>query len=382
MASGSLKKRGNNWYYVFDVGSVDGKRHQIERYGGKTKAEAQATLREALREYDNAGEVIKLTDMNVAAYFKYWYANYVVKELKKNTQLNYLNVINKYVIPKLGVYRLKTIGPSTLQTFLNELGETDLAKHSVEIIQTVIRKAFKMAVFPYQLIKDNPANYITMPKYHDDERVTRESLKIISMDQYKKILTITPPVDPFYIPLQIAFNTGMRRGEVCGLEWDAVNFTDCTIEVKQAMQQERKGGYSITTPKTKSSFRTILVSQSLIDTLRKHRKNQLESKMRYGQYYNDTNFVCTKQNGNPVTPNSIKYACDRIKDKLGFPFNFHSLRHTHATMLLENGANIKEIQSRLGHSRIATTMDTYSHVTRKMHRETVDIFDRMMHDNF
>lgn len=328
MASGSVKKRGNSWYYVFDIGKVNGKRKQIECFGGKTKAEAQASLRKAMEEYNNAGDVIKLTDMNVEAYFKYWYVNYVVKELKKNTHLNYLNIINKYIVPKLGIYRLKSIGPSTLQKFLNDLGESDLAKHTVEIVQTVLRKGFKMAVFPYQLIKDNPANYITMPKYHDDVRVTRESLKIISMDQYKKILAITPPASSFYIPFQIAFNTGMRRGEVCGLEWDAVNFTDCTIEVKQAMQQEQKGSYSITTPKTKSSFRTILVSQSLIDTLRKHRKQQLEAKMRYGQYYRDSNFVCTKENGKPVTPNSIKYACRRIEEKLGFPFNFHSLRHT------------------------------------------------------
>lgn len=107
----------------------------------------------------------------------------------------------------------------------------------------------------------------------------------------------------------------------------------------------------------------------------------MESKLRYGKYYMDSNFVCTKENGHPVTPNSVKYSCTRIQKQLGFPFNFHSLRHTHATMLLENGANIKEIQARLGHSRISTTMDTYSHVTHKMKQEIVDIFERMIHQN-
>jgi ATP-dependent helicase/nuclease subunit A len=134
-------------------------------------------------------------------------------------------------------------------------------------------------------------------------------------------------------------------------------------------------------PKSTAVYRTILIGQSLVDILKKHRKHQMESKLRYGKYYMDSNFVCTKENGHPVTLNSAKYSCTRIQKQLGFPFNFHSLRHTHATMLLENGANIKEIQARLGHSRISTTMDTYSHVTRKMKQETVDIFERMMHQN-
>ncbi|GAX02973.1 integrase [Secundilactobacillus pentosiphilus] len=235
-----------------------------------------------------------------------------------------------------------------------------------------------MAVFPYQLIRENPAGYVQLPKYHEDVRKTRERLKIISMDQYKQILEITPESNEFYIPLEIVFNTGLRRGEVCGLEWNVVGLNEHTIEVKQAMQQEPQGQYSITTPKSAASYRTILVGQSLVDVLKKHRKQQMVNKMRYGKFYVDSNFVCTKENGQPVTPNAIKYSCNRVSKQLGFPFNFHSLRHTHATMLLENDANIKEIQERLGHSRIATTMDTYSHVTRKMKQETVDIFENML----
>ncbi|WP_282801177.1 tyrosine-type recombinase/integrase [Secundilactobacillus kimchicus] len=382
MASGSVRKRGNKWYYAYDVGTVNGHRKRIERVGGNTRREAQEALRRALIEYENAGTTIKLTNMNIEEYFRYWYDNYVMKQLKPNTQSNYLNIINKYVVPELGIYRVKTVGPAVLQNFMNKLGETDLAKHTVEIIMTVVKKAFRMAVFPYQLIKENPANYIEMPKYRDDPQVTREKLKIISLDQYKEILKLVPRTDRFYIPLQIAFNTGLRRGEVCGLEWDAVSFDDHTITVKQAMMSHGSDGksYEIITPKTKSSYRTIMVGQTLIDILRWHKKDQMEQRLRYGEFYTQTNFVCTAENGQPVTPNNIKNDVERIQKHVDFPFNFHSLRHTHATMLLENGANIKEIQARLGHSRIATTMDTYSHVTRKMKKETVDIFEKMMHD--
>lgn len=131
--------------------------------------------------------------------------------------------------------------------------------------------------------------------------------------------------------------------------------------------------------KTSASYRKISIGPSVIELLKKKCADQEVQRTRYGKYYYDSDFVCTKENGEPVTPNSIKYHADKIQKDLGFPFDFHSLRHTHATMLLENGANIKEIQARLGHSRISTTLDTYSHITQKISTETVDIFEKMMH---
>ncbi|WP_232365231.1 tyrosine-type recombinase/integrase [Lentilactobacillus fungorum] len=83
-----------------------------------------------------------------------------------------------------------------------------------------------------------------------------------------------------------------------------------------------------------------------------------------------------RETSSPRIPS--KYYCTEIQKKLGFPFSFHSLRHTHATMLLENGAKMKEVRHRLGHAKITTTMDTYSHVTRKMQNQTVNIFEKML----
>ncbi|MCC0701835.1 MULTISPECIES: site-specific integrase [unclassified Clostridioides] len=91
--------------------------------------------------------------------------------------------------------------------------------------------------------------------------------------------------------------------------------------------------------------------------------------------YFDSDWVCTKKNGSQITLHNLKNMSRTINRELGIDFNFHSLRHTHATMLLEAGANIKDIQKRLGHNKIATTMDTYSHVTDKMKTETVNIFE-------
>ncbi|MGM0239432.1 tyrosine-type recombinase/integrase [Enterococcus sp. AZ103] len=373
---GSVRKRGGSWYYSFEGAKIDGKRQRIERFGGYTKADAQEALRKAIISYEN-GDQIDFSNISVADYFDYWHKNYVVKNLKLNTQNNYRNVINKYIKPEIGKYKLKSIGPAKLQEFVDKLPngfDRPLAKHSVEIVITVLKGAFKKAVYPFQLIKNNPTAYIEMPKYDKKTKQTREDMKIITMDQYFQLLDNFPESSPFHLPLVIAFHTGLRRGEVSGLMWQDISFTEKTLSVERNMLNLDKGEFELGTPKTQGSYRTISIDDILIDELKKAKKHQMESKIRYGRYYFDSNFVCTKENGEPVTPNSIKYFSSTVKRDLGFNFNFHSLRHTHATMLLEDGAKPRAVQERLGHSRIATTMDKYVHVTKKMKTETVDLF--------
>lgn len=360
---GSVRKRGNRWYYAYEGPIIDGKRQRIEHVGGNTREEAERTLRKAIDEFERGGVAINLTEMSVADYFDYWHENFVVKTLK---------------------YRMKSIGPAAIQKFVNDLPTDKLSKHTIEIIVSVLRKGFKMAVFPYQLIRENPADYIVKPTNNNDDKITaqaaRDKLKIITLDQFKTILKLVPESNPLYLPLIISFNTGLRRGEVSGLTWDNIDFEEKTLTVNKQMIMKRNK-FDITSPKTKASYRTIAVGSTLLTILKRFHTYQKENKVKYGPYYYDSAFVCTKDNGKPITPNVIKYYTGKLSDELDFPFNFHSLRHKHATMLLENGAKYKEIQQRLGHSRISTTLDTYSHVTNKMKRDTVDIFENMLKNN-
>ena len=132
-------------------------------------------------------------------------------------------------------------------------------------------------------------------------------------------------------------------------------------------------------PTTKKDLKIISLEDfdHMLEILKKHKKQQLENRMKYGKLYIDSNAVCTKEDGELVTPSVVKWNTRRISNALSLSFNFHSLRHTHATLLLENGAKMKEISERLGHSRISITMDTYSHVTDKMRNETVDIMENL-----
>lgn len=212
-----------------------------------------------------------------------------------------------------------------------------------------------------------------MPAFKIQPKQSREDMKIITMDQYLTILENTPTSDSFHMPLVSAFHTGLRRGEVCGLTWDDISLSEQTLTVSRIMLQD-KNGIQLGTPKTEASYRTISIDDMLVDELKAQKKRQMENRMRYGKFYYDSKFVCTKENGEPVTPNSIKWSASKIKKDLGINFNFHSLRHTHATMLLEDGVKPKVVQERLGHARISTTMDKYVHVTKKMKNEAVDIF--------
>ncbi|AVQ37502.1 site-specific integrase [Clostridium botulinum] len=373
---GSVRKKGNRWYYSFYTGTVDGKRKRIERAGGDTKKEAEKALRNALLEFEKAGSILNESNISVSDYFDYWHKEYVIINCKYNTQLYYRQIIDKHIKPALGIYKLKSLTPSVLQKFLNKKYLNGFAKNSVSNFYGVLSGALKMAVYPYQLIKENPMHYVNMPKYNNVKN-DKNDLKVITLEQFNKIINRFPKGSSFHVPLYIGFNTGLRAAEVCGLTWNCINFDDRTLTVEKILlKKEREWIFG--TPKTKSSNRTILIGKTLYNILKSHKKWQIENKLKYGKYYTHSNFICTKENGQLVTPDSLKYLSRVVNYELNISFSFHSLRHTHATMLLESGANIKDIQKRLGHSKLSTTMDTYSHVTKNLSEDSIARFESII----
>lgn len=163
------------------------------------------------------------------------------------------------------------------------------------------------------------------------------------------------------------------------LTWNDIDLINGTIYVQHTLIHGEKGSkqFVLGTPKTPSSYRVIHIGNSLTNLLIKHKEYQDKNRETYGEWYHDSNFICTKENGEQITTDSYKYLSRVVNYELGIKFSMHSLRHTHATMLLEQGANIKDIQRRLGHSKLSTTMDTYSHVTDIMRNSTVNIFEKI-----
>lgn len=373
--SGHIRKRGSKWYYSFEVASIKGTRKRVERVGGRTKKEAEQALRRSLTEYEETGAIFEPSETSVGDYMDFWLEEYVALNLAQNTYDNYEMVIRVHIKPALGNLRLSAVAPETLQKYINEKHRDGYARKTLSIHHSILNSAIKQAVHPYKLIRENPMQYVTIPR-KKREQTTREDLKILSLQEVQKVLDFIGRVNTFYIPFMIGFHTGMRRGEVCGLKWDRVDLDRGTIEVDKAMShKDDEGNWVLGPPKNNASFRKFYMGETLTQILKDHKLQQKKNKLRYGAHYVDSDFVCTKENGEFVSPYSIKWSCTNIKDKIGVDMGFHSLRHTHATLLLERGAPIKDIQKKLGHARASITIDTYSHLTEKMQDETVDILN-------
>lgn len=372
---GHVRKRGDKWYYSFELAKVDGKRKRIERVGGRTKKEALSSMRKAMLEYEKAGKLFNETTLSFSDYLDYWYKNYVLINLKYNTQTYYKRTIDNHIKPALGAYHLKALSPTVLQEFINKKYLSGYGKSSLSNFSGMLHKSLKMAVYPYKFIKENPMQYVKLPKIQKSK--DKDDLKIISVKDFKRILDRFPKDSNFYIPLQIAFNTGFRASEVCGLTWDCVNLKEKTLKVDKILISKPKGIHEFGTPKTSTSIREIKISDSLVKILKQQSKDQKENSLKYGQYYTANNHVCTKENGKPITTNSLKYLSRVVNHELLIDFNFHSLRHTHATMLLEAGVPIKVVQKRLGHADVTTTLNTYAHVTKEMEEVTMSELNKL-----
>lgn len=376
---GSVRKRNGTWYYSFEIASVGGKRRRVERKGGATKPEAEKALRNAIREYEKSGEVFDWSNISVADYLDYWLKEYVELNLRLNTQVSYKTAINQHIKPVLGSYFLRSLKPAQLQEFFNLKYKEGLGKGYLALMKAIFSKSLNMAVQPYQLIPSNPTIYINMPKYEYEKKV----LQSITLEEYNRVIQAFPRGNDYHMPLQIAFNTGMRVGEICALTWDCVDLENSTIRVEKTMIYEKGGTFYMGPPKTKSSEREIVIPKVLKDLLAWHQKEQYKNRMKYGPYYvaevngEPNRLVCTRRNGKPINLRSLNRFTEACYKKAGVRLNFHALRHTHATLLLEAGAGYKEIQERLGHSKIDVTMDTYAHVTKEMAKSTADLMDKI-----
>lgn len=372
---GGVRQRGNSWYYYFDAGKVNGKRKKIERKGGKTETEARKALKKALEEFNNLGSTFNKSNITVSEYFNQWYKDYVEIHCKHNTQVGYKCVIVNHIEPTIGSINLKSLTSTDIQLFLNNKFRDGYSSSTVKGIYTILSGALKNAVNVYKYIKVSPIETVTIPKSNETKK-NKDALKIISLDEYKRILNRFPEGTKFYIPMQIAFHTGMRISEVCGLTWDCVDLDTEYIKVEKILQYRNKE-WVFATPKTPSSSRKIIIGKTLLHALKRHKKYQMINKLKYGIHYTNSDFVCTLENGMPVTIHALKRLSYIVNHELSINFTFHSFRHTHASMLLEAGANIKDIQQRLGHGNLATTMDVYTHVTQNLKLDSVNKFEHI-----
>lgn len=417
------KPKPANWEYRFEAAKIDGKRKHISKSGFRTKKEAEDAGAKALAEYNNAGLKFEPSDMSYADYLDYWFDNYVKVSCKYNTQMAYNQIIEQHLKPALGMYKLRSLTPVLIQEYVNKKFVTGLKKTTVTNIMSVLSGSLRYAVVPAQLLTSSPAEYVKYPKKKTNKKETNRI--ILSIDDFNKMLDRFEKGNPFRYALLIGFHTGLRIGEVYGLTWDDIDFDERTldvnkqaykrnygVDVRQVMKQkgkrEEKSAWYFGDTKTLSSTRKIKIGDTLIKELREYKAIQAQNELLYGEYYTQifmkkekdekgkdiyrlieveksvpvglpqANLIMRKENGQYSSSDSFKYAARVIHYDLGITFNFHSLRHTHATTLIEGGVSPKAVQARLGHENIETTLQTYVHNTEAMEQTAVDVFEKTL----
>ena len=349
-----FRKRGNKWYFTIEIGE-GGQRKRKEMAGGKTKAEAQAAYARAMVDLSINGEYIEPTRKTLDQFAQEWLAEHS-KSVKSNTIKSYSSIYRTHISPALGERQLRSIRPKTLQGLLNDKKLEGLAESTVSSIMAVLKKMFVYASDFCEYIPKNPAQNIKMPNYISAPKV----VQTFSAEQIQIIFTNFPQGHQFYLPLAISYHTGARFGECCALTWQDVDFDKMELSVNKTVIQS--GGELIVqdTPKTSHGFRVIPIGRKLIDILKREKRRQAISKLA-GNGPNDNCIIHAKRGG-IMGPNGIHFFNHCCKEWFGSGYSFHSMRHTHATMLLEAGEDLELVSKRLGHGSMATTARVYSHV--------------------
>lgn len=402
---GGVRKRGNKWSYYFDMGTVDGKRKKKEKGGFSSKKEAEAALAAAVAQYNSCGQVFTPSEITMSDFLDQWIEKYVKKNLSYNTYLSYVSFIDNHIKPRLGKYKLRLLSPSNCQEFAIEICESGLSKRSATTIMSILKSSIEYAVEPLEYIQSNPARSVRMPKKGKKDKTVNiaknqeERCRYLTAEQVAKLFATYPRGTSMYLPLLIGYYTGMRVNEVLSLTWDRLDLMHNTITIDRQIVQHYDPSYiEFGSLKSESSERTVTIGKTLASELRRERKEQSEARLRSGGKYHDyyvtdsghierfsvseaprdaekADFVCRKPSGRRIEDSYISIQSKKISEVLGVNFVFHTLRHTHATMLIDGGAEIKDVQKRLGHADIKTTYNTYVHDTETMKKKTVDLFE-------
>lgn len=367
---GHIRKRGNTYSIVVDLGKdpITGKRKQKWFSGYKRKKDAEKALSDIISKIEN-GQYFEAKNITLKEYLDHWLETYAKVNVAPRTYTRYTEFANN-ISSYIGTIKLDKLKPALIQKYYSTLIEEGrLSKSTILKIHRMLHLALKHAV-NWQVIPYNPTDAVTPP------RPEKPEMKVWDIDTANRFLKeIKDTV--MYIPVMLALQTGMRQGEICALKWENVNFRTGFISVVNTMQRIN-GQLTLKQPKTAKSIRSIALLDTTVSELKKHWKKQAELRLLFGQDYNDNGFVCCWEDGRPLDPNYVSKKFNKLVRELDFPIiRFHDLRHTHATLLLEQGVNPKIVSERLGHSQIGITLDTYSHVLPHIQKEAVKKLDNM-----
>lgn len=351
--------------------------------------------------------------------------------LSTGTLIAYTTTARQIKKHPIGQRKLKSITADHLQEYIDFLsfGGTKpdgtqalpISKNYMLQFSAVLRGSFRFAVFPKRYITFNPMQYVRMRvkkeevELFDDSAVNETDIKTITHEQYTQITDyLRKKKNPALLPIQIAYYTGLRIGEVCGLTWQDINLEEQYLTVRRSMRYNATRHKMEIGATKRKKIRTVDFCDTLAQILKKAGKQQHRERFQCGEMYfrnyyqrteekgrihydlyslqsteeipedyEEISFVCLRQDGSYEATTTLSTICRLIQKRIeGLEnFHFHQLRHTYTSNLLSNGAAPKDVQELLGHSDVSTTMNVYAHATREAKRTSARLLDKVVGGN-
>ncbi|WP_298023122.1 site-specific integrase [uncultured Dysosmobacter sp.] len=298
-----------------------------------------------------------------------WYQRHKKPNLRPNTQMSYEQRIYQHIIPTLGSTQLNKLTTADIQKFYADLKQggrllraelygEGLSDQTVRGIHTTLHAALDKAVTE-KLIFRNPADGCRLPSAKARE------MQVLTPEEIQRLL-IQAKEDGCYELLLLELSTGLRRGEICALQWDDLNFKTGALRVGRQVHRV-KGELVISQPKTKSSMRSVILPSPVLNVLKEYKKTVTSRWM----------FPSPVSEDSPRDPTAVRKRLRTILERAQCKHvRFHDLRHTFATASLEHGMDIKTLSTIIGHVSSSTTLNIYAHVTDEMRRTAAAKIDQ------
>jgi integrase len=357
------KRKDGLFQGMYTAQTPDGPKRKYV-YGRKYK-DVERKLAEAM---GDAARGIYFEDENqtVAQYMERWLEDSAKGDLGHRAYHNYRLQIRRHISPAFARVRLSKLTAAHIQSLYAAKLRDGLKPSSVRYIHAVLHRALEQAV-RFNLIPFNPAARVDPPK------IRQEEITPLDADQARKLLDAArdSKFEALYV---LSLTVGLRMGESLGLKWSDIDFDTKTLRVSRQLQRVREGGGLVFSEPKNASRRTVDLPQRAVESLRSHRKRQMEEQLGVGSKWQDYGLVFASGKGTPLdAQNIVNRHFKPLLKQAGMPdIRWHDLRHTYATLLLARGTHPTYVQKSLGHASVQLTLDRYSHWMPSMGRKTAE----------
>ncbi len=360
-----FQRKDGRW--VAQVRLENGKKKQ-RYFKPDQEKEARIALRKMLNEKEQ-GTLPTGPHQTLKAYLEQWLEQrYKLAAIRIGTYDTYRAILRNHIVPSLGHIPLQKLTPQHIQAFYTKKLDEGLSTGTVKCFHAILHGALEQAV-RWNLVGRNVSDLVTSPtlKRHEMQTLTPEQAqRLLEAARGRRLEAL----------LTVALTTGMRRGELLGLHWQDIDFTEGCIHVRRSVRRLGKIGLVASEPKTQRSKRKIMVPPFVIDVLKQHRERLPAMREHVGTRWKEQDVVFSNKYGGYMDVAVLSHNFKRLLQRAGLPnIRFHDLRHTTASLLAKLKVHPKIVQEVLGHSNISMTLDIYSHMFPSEHAEAMGKMD-------